>query len=74
MGHQTPKEVVIQGCFRGILLMGSFCAGRHHSCLGTSGRVDDLWNKKLVLSLLLLVLRLHSLIQPRPPLWIEAMV
>lgn len=62
-GHQTPKEVVIPGCFHGVLLMGSFCASRRHSCLGPAERVDDLLNRKLVLSLLLLVLGLHSLIQ-----------
>ena len=61
--HQTRKEVVIPGCFHGVVLMGSLCAGRHHSCLGPAGRADDLSNRKLILSLLLLVLRLHSLIQ-----------
>lgn len=62
-GHQTPEEVVIPDCFHDILVMGSFGAGRHHSCVGSAGRVGGLSNIRLVLSLLLLVLRLHALIQ-----------
>lgn len=62
-GHKTPKEEVIPDCFHGFLVMGSFGAGRHYSCMGPAGRVDDLSNIRFVLSLLLLVLRLCSLIQ-----------
>lgn len=62
-GHQTPEAVVIPGGFHGVLLTGNFCAGRHHRCLGPAGRVDDLSNRKLVRSLLLLILRLPSQIR-----------
>lgn len=55
--YPTPMEVVISGCFCGVLV------GKTSQLPGPAGRVSDLSNRELVLSLLLLVVGLHSLVQ-----------
>lgn len=55
--HPAPMEVVIPGCFHGILM------GRTSQLPRPAGRVGDLSNRELVWSLLLLVVGVHSLVQ-----------
>lgn len=55
--HSKPMEVVIPGCFCGVLV------GRISQLPRPAGGVSDLSNRELVLSLLLLVVGLHSLVQ-----------